>query len=91
MTENILENLSEEQVNAIKASGGFSGSVRDGIDLLEGPTTYKPASSIPISGYEQGVRPSVGRPSDQLIRGIARKPLSVKPSGRRLKQSNCRG
>lgn len=75
MTENILENLSEEQVEAIKSSGGFSGSIKGGIDILEGPCTFKPSSSIPISGYEQGIRPSVGRPADQLIRGISKEAL----------------
>ena len=72
MTDNnILEGLSPEAIENIKASGGFSGSVKDGIDLLEGPMARRPAVSVDINSGEKGIRPSVGRKQGELIRGMS--------------------
>ncbi|MDC3010109.1 hypothetical protein OAZ06_04075 [Synechococcus sp. AH-736-G20] len=71
MTDNIIQNLSPEQIEDIKSQGGFSGSVKQGIDLLEGPMSRRPAVSVDINSGEKGIRPSIGRKKDELIRGMS--------------------
>ena len=58
--------LTPDQVAAIKANGGFSGSVKGGLDI-EAPTKSVPANSVPISGYGSEVRGSWGRKESQEL------------------------
>jgi hypothetical protein len=65
-----IEQLTPEQIEAIKASGGFSGSLSAGISLHgEQATSIKPSQSIPISGYGHQLRPNVegNRPAEGLV------------------------
>ena len=55
-----INELTPDQVAAIKANGGFSGSLKGGLDI-ESPSSSAPAQSIPISGYGTDVRGTWGR------------------------------
>ena len=64
-----LNNLSKDQVEAIKAAGGFSGSELGGVTLGTDPQSFEPKASIPISGYGKGLRPRMSSHGDSLIMG----------------------
>ena len=64
-----LNNLSKEQVEAIKAAGGFSGSELGGVTLGNDPQSFEPKASIPISGYGKGLRPRMSSHGENLISG----------------------
>ena len=64
-----LNNLSKEQVEAIKAAGGFSGSELGGVTLGTDPQSFEPKASIPISGYGTNLRPRMSSHGDSLIKG----------------------
>ena len=61
-----IKNLKPEQISKIKANGGFSGSLKGGLDI-EAPTASVPANSVPISGYGSEVRGSWGRKDSQEL------------------------
>ena len=60
MNQMNINKLTPEQVAAIKTNGGFSGSLKGGLDI-EAPSSSAPAQSIPISGYGTDVRGTWGR------------------------------
>ena len=64
-----INNLSKEQVEAIKAAGGFSGSSKDGVTLGTDPQSFEPKASIPISGYGTNLRPRMSSHGDSIIKG----------------------
>jgi hypothetical protein len=61
-----INNLSPDQIKAIKANGGFSGSLKGGFDI-ESPSSSAPAQSIPITGYGTDVRGTWGRKDSQEL------------------------
>ena len=61
-----IKNLTPEQISKIKANGGFSGSLKGGLDI-EAPTASAPATSVPITGYGSEVRGSWGRKDSQEL------------------------
>ena len=74
MSELNLNNLTPEQVESIKASGGFSGSMSGGLSF-EPATTYTPAASVPISGYGHALRPRIKDAGhDPNAEGLVSKP-----------------
>ena len=64
-----LNNLSKDQVEAIKAAGGFSGSELSGVNLGTDSQSFEPKASIPISGYGKGLRPRMSSQGENLISG----------------------
>ncbi len=55
-----INELTPDQVAAIKENGGFSGSLKGGLDI-EAPTASVPKTSVPITGYGSEVRGTWGR------------------------------
>ena len=64
-----LNNLSKEQVEAIKAAGGFSDSELGGVTLGSDPQSFEPKTSIQISGYGTNLRPRISSHGESLISG----------------------
>ena len=64
-----LNNLSKDQVEAIKAAGGFSGSELGGVTLGTDSQSFEPKTSIQISGYGTNLRPRISSHGESLISG----------------------
>tara|TARA_R100000951_G_scaffold107002_2_gene102012 strand:+ start:88 stop:498 length:411 start_codon:yes stop_codon:yes gene_type:complete len=61
-----INNLTPDQVAKIKANGGFSGTLKGGLDI-ESATAGAPVQSIPITGYGTDVRGTWGRKDCQEL------------------------
>lgn len=83
-----LNNLTPEQVEAIKSSGGFSGSLSGGIHYGQEPTSRTPQTSIPISGYGTNLRPRV-EGNDTLVTSINIDKYNQADANRRLKEAEA--
>jgi hypothetical protein len=59
MTDFNIDSLTPDQINNIKLSGGFSGSLQHGIELDAGASSFTPRTSTPISGHGKELRPRV--------------------------------
>ena len=64
-----LNNLSKDQVEAIKAAGGFSGSELGGVTLGNDPQSFEPKQSIKIDGYGSNLRPRISSHGESVIKG----------------------
>ena len=64
-----INNLSKDQVEAIKAAGGFSGSAKDGVTLGNEPQSFEPKQSIKIDGYGSNLRPRISSHGESVIKG----------------------
>ena len=64
-----LNNLSKDQVEAIKAAGGFSGSELGGVTLGNDPQSFEPQQSIKIDGYGTNLRPRISSHGESVIKG----------------------
>lgn len=64
-----INDLKPDQVNKIKANGGFSGSASAGITFGNDAQSFEPQASIPISGYATQVRPRMSTHGTHIITG----------------------
>ena len=64
-----INNLSKDQVEAIKAAGGFSGSELGGVTLGNDPQSFEPKQSIKIDGYGSNLRPRITSHGESVIKG----------------------
>ena len=59
MTDFNINSLTPDQIANIKTNGGFSGSIKQGIELDAGSTSFTPRVSTPIGGYGTNLRARV--------------------------------
>ena len=64
MTDFNVNALTPEQIERIKANGGFSGSMSEGMGLedTQASTQIKARSTTPIRGYGSSLRPQINSP-----------------------------
>ena len=61
-----INNLTPEMVAAIKENGGFSGTLKGGLDI-DKQEVFIPRNSVPIRGYGTNLRPQVKNLDGEVV------------------------